>query len=146
MGVPPSQIDILTSVSGVNFDDAWANRVEAEVEGIKVLVIGVRERPEQTGHWSSQRCDRRRLAREAQVALPIMHVTAAGYFLRISFRFICGECNGRKLGRGSSKNGSVFSRWAATLLSFSRTRSSSFFVALIPSGSLNRGPSYSMPQ
>lgn len=43
MGQPPSQIDILTSISGVSFDEAWDNRVEGEVEGIKVFVLGVRE-------------------------------------------------------------------------------------------------------
>jgi hypothetical protein len=40
MGLPPSQIDILTSITGVDFDEAWSNRVEQEVEGIKVFVIG----------------------------------------------------------------------------------------------------------
>ena len=39
MGRAPSQIDILTSVSGLTFDDAWPNRVEQVVQGIKVSVI-----------------------------------------------------------------------------------------------------------
>ena len=40
MGLPPSRIDILTSISGVSFDEAWPNRLEADVEGIEVFVIG----------------------------------------------------------------------------------------------------------
>ena len=39
MGLPPSQIDILTSITGVDFDVAWSNRIEQEVEGVKVFVI-----------------------------------------------------------------------------------------------------------
>jgi hypothetical protein len=39
IGLPPSQIDILTSISGVDFDAAWSNRVEQEVEGVKAFVI-----------------------------------------------------------------------------------------------------------
>jgi len=44
MGLPPSQVDILTSITGVTFEDAWPNRVEHDVEGVKVPVIG---RPDQ---------------------------------------------------------------------------------------------------
>lgn len=43
MGAPPNQIDILMSISGVEFDEAWANRVEHEIEGVRVFVLGVRE-------------------------------------------------------------------------------------------------------
>jgi hypothetical protein len=39
MGLPPSQVDILTSISGITFDEAWPNRAEHDVEGIKVPVI-----------------------------------------------------------------------------------------------------------
>ena len=40
MGLPPSQVDILMSVSGLTFDEAWPNRIEHEVQGVKVYVIG----------------------------------------------------------------------------------------------------------
>jgi len=39
MGLPPTQVDILTSISGVEFIEAWPNRVEREVEGVKVFVL-----------------------------------------------------------------------------------------------------------
>ena len=41
MGLPPTQIDILMSISGVMFEEAWPNRLEQEVEGVKVPVLGV---------------------------------------------------------------------------------------------------------
>jgi hypothetical protein len=40
IGVAPSRIDILTSIDGVEFSDAWNGRIEVEVEGIRVNVIG----------------------------------------------------------------------------------------------------------
>ncbi|MFZ0960069.1 MAG: DUF6036 family nucleotidyltransferase [Terriglobia bacterium] len=40
LGVPPGRIDILTSLTGVTFDQAWAGRVEAVIEGIRVSFIG----------------------------------------------------------------------------------------------------------
>ena len=43
MGLPPRRIDILTSISGVDFADAWPNRVEAEFGAVTVPVLGVRE-------------------------------------------------------------------------------------------------------
>lgn len=39
-GLPPFRIDIMTSVSGVSFDAAWAERVEGEIEGVSVPVLG----------------------------------------------------------------------------------------------------------
>jgi len=39
IGVPPSRVDILTGVSGVQFDDAWPRRVALDVEGAAVSVI-----------------------------------------------------------------------------------------------------------
>ena len=32
-GLPPSRVDVLTGVSGLTFDRAWPNRVEAVLEG-----------------------------------------------------------------------------------------------------------------
>jgi hypothetical protein len=40
LGVPPNRIDLLTSLTGVTFDEAWAGRVEAIVEGTRVNFIG----------------------------------------------------------------------------------------------------------
>lgn len=40
IGAAPRRIDILTSIDGVEFDDAWSNRKEIEVEGQKFGVIG----------------------------------------------------------------------------------------------------------
>lgn len=42
IGVAPRRIDLLTSIDGVEFDDAWANRRDVEVEGLRVPVIGRR--------------------------------------------------------------------------------------------------------
>lgn len=39
LGVPPSRIDLLTSITGVSFDEAWASREEASVGGVQVNVI-----------------------------------------------------------------------------------------------------------
>ncbi len=39
-GLPPFRIDIMTSVSGVDFDAAWEERVEGEIEGVRVPIIG----------------------------------------------------------------------------------------------------------
>ncbi|MEP3480223.1 MAG: nucleotidyltransferase [Fuerstiella sp.] len=40
IGVEPSRIDILTAISGVDFDQAWANRLSIEMDGIELCVIG----------------------------------------------------------------------------------------------------------
>ena len=40
IGLPPSRIDVLTSISGVDFDDAWARRLEIGVGDLAVPVIG----------------------------------------------------------------------------------------------------------
>lgn len=42
LGLPPYRIDLLTSISGVTFDEAWAERTEAEIEGVQVSVLGRR--------------------------------------------------------------------------------------------------------
>jgi hypothetical protein len=43
MGRPPNRIDIMTSITGVDFDAAWSNRLEADVEGVKVFVLSARD-------------------------------------------------------------------------------------------------------
>jgi hypothetical protein len=40
IGLPPRRIDVLTEISGVSFDEAWASRVSTEVEGRVVSLIG----------------------------------------------------------------------------------------------------------
>ncbi|MEM1117131.1 MAG: hypothetical protein AAF845_14110 [Bacteroidota bacterium] len=42
MGVPPYRIEILTSVSGLGFEEAWEGREVADWDGIDVPVIGLR--------------------------------------------------------------------------------------------------------
>lgn len=43
IGVPPVRIDLLTSISGVSFDAAWANRVTIALGTLAVPVLGRRE-------------------------------------------------------------------------------------------------------
>jgi hypothetical protein len=40
IGIVPFRIDILTSIAGVDFDDAWPDRVTVNVEGMELPVIG----------------------------------------------------------------------------------------------------------
>ena len=40
IGLPPQRIDVLTEISGVTFDEAWASRVTGEVEVRTVGFIG----------------------------------------------------------------------------------------------------------
>jgi hypothetical protein len=40
LGVPPCRIDLLTSLTGVTFDEAWANRIETVVGETRVNFIG----------------------------------------------------------------------------------------------------------
>ena len=39
LGRPPSRIDLLTSISGVTTDDAFATKISAELDGIPVFVL-----------------------------------------------------------------------------------------------------------
>jgi hypothetical protein len=39
-GMPPNRIDILTDITGVAFEEAWTNRLEIDVEGVRVGVLG----------------------------------------------------------------------------------------------------------
>jgi predicted nucleotidyltransferase len=43
LGLPPNRIDILTGVSGLTFEAAWNRRVEAQVEGVTVPVLGIED-------------------------------------------------------------------------------------------------------
>jgi hypothetical protein len=39
IGVPPVRIDVITSIDGVDFADAWADRIEANLDGLRVPVL-----------------------------------------------------------------------------------------------------------
>ena len=43
IGLPPQRIDLLTSVSGVNFDEAWQNKVQTNLGELDAFVIGLDE-------------------------------------------------------------------------------------------------------
>jgi len=40
LGYPPHRIDLVTSIDGVRFDDAWASRVAGKYGGVDVWYIG----------------------------------------------------------------------------------------------------------
>ena len=39
MGVPPVRVDILMGIPGIAFEEAWANRVKVEFDGLPVIFI-----------------------------------------------------------------------------------------------------------
>lgn len=39
-GLPPNRIDVLTGVSGLEFADAWATRMESDFAGIRAPYLG----------------------------------------------------------------------------------------------------------
>ena len=43
IGIEPNRLDLLTTISGVTFKDAWANRQRAELDGIPTHYIGLAE-------------------------------------------------------------------------------------------------------
>jgi hypothetical protein len=40
LGQPPNRIDILTSISAVDFDSAWQSRVQTSIDDLSVNVLG----------------------------------------------------------------------------------------------------------
>ena len=40
IGLAPRRVDILTSIDGVEFEDAWPDRGQVDIEGLIVSVIG----------------------------------------------------------------------------------------------------------
>jgi hypothetical protein len=40
IGVVPRRVDVITSIEGVNFGEAWPKRIQVELEGLKIPVIG----------------------------------------------------------------------------------------------------------
>jgi hypothetical protein len=43
LGHPPNRIDILTSISDVDFDSAWQSRIESSMDNQPVIIIGWNE-------------------------------------------------------------------------------------------------------
>lgn len=43
MGVAPVRIDVLTMIDGVEFDEAWPNRLQTQFAGVPTSVVGRRE-------------------------------------------------------------------------------------------------------
>jgi len=43
MGLPPNRVDVLMGIPGIKFEEAWANRVEAEVEGTTFRYISLED-------------------------------------------------------------------------------------------------------
>ncbi len=41
MGLPPMRIEILTEISGVEFDEAYSNRVQDRLDGVEVDLISL---------------------------------------------------------------------------------------------------------
>ncbi len=41
LGRPPNRIDLLTSISGVDFDEAWAGKLRGEIDGLPVVFLGL---------------------------------------------------------------------------------------------------------
>jgi hypothetical protein len=43
IGVPPIRVDVMTSIDGVAFEDAWPNRVPSVISNVPVAIIGREE-------------------------------------------------------------------------------------------------------
>jgi hypothetical protein len=41
LGYPPGRIDLLTAIDGVEFDDCYSRRINVEIAGINIPVIGL---------------------------------------------------------------------------------------------------------
>ncbi|MGH9672696.1 MAG: DUF6036 family nucleotidyltransferase [Bryobacteraceae bacterium] len=42
LGVEPYRIDLITSISGLSFDEAWSDRVRGELDGLPVAFLSLR--------------------------------------------------------------------------------------------------------
>lgn len=40
LGAKPNQIDLITSIAGVPFEEAWASRVAGSIDGVPVTFLG----------------------------------------------------------------------------------------------------------
>jgi hypothetical protein len=43
LGVVPNRIDLLTTITGVTFEEAWNGRVAAALDGLPVFILGRNE-------------------------------------------------------------------------------------------------------
>jgi hypothetical protein len=43
IGVVPRRIDVITAIEAVTFDEAWRGRVDLELDGLRLPVIGLNE-------------------------------------------------------------------------------------------------------
>jgi hypothetical protein len=43
VGVVPRRIDVITAIEAVSFDEAWRGKVELELDGLRLPVIGLQE-------------------------------------------------------------------------------------------------------
>ena len=41
VGLPPRRIDLMTGLSGVEFQDAWESRIEVEIDGMQIPFLGL---------------------------------------------------------------------------------------------------------
>jgi hypothetical protein len=41
LGNPPLRIDLLTSISGVDFEEAWQTHIVADLDGLPVPILGL---------------------------------------------------------------------------------------------------------
>lgn len=41
MGLPPNRVEVMTSVSGLTFEQAWGRRATSDWDGLAVPVIGL---------------------------------------------------------------------------------------------------------
>ncbi len=42
MGIPPLRIEVLTSISGVKFDECYQDRVVDDIDGIEISIISAK--------------------------------------------------------------------------------------------------------
>jgi hypothetical protein len=41
IGIEPNRVDVVTSIDGVEFDDAWPRRVESRYDDVAIAILGV---------------------------------------------------------------------------------------------------------
>jgi hypothetical protein len=66
LGYEPNRIDLMTSISGVSFDEAWDDRAPGDLDGLPVNFIGRSSLLRNGCHWPRQGSHRRRGASEAE--------------------------------------------------------------------------------
>jgi len=43
IGMPPARVDVMTTIDAVEFEDAWKNRVETQLDGIPISILSLRD-------------------------------------------------------------------------------------------------------